>query len=78
MKQLEEGAGTKLEADAHRAHEAVATPLRKRRLSGETIGGGMGASRDGPGLNGHRVHMGNTMNLPAEAVEASLPVPIEA
>jgi N-methylhydantoinase B len=42
----------------------------------ETIGGGMGASRHGPGLDGHRVHMGNTMNLPIEAVEMALPARI--
>jgi N-methylhydantoinase B len=54
-------------------------PVRERAFVHlETIGGGMGASRNAPGLNGHRVHMGNTMNLPAEAVEASLPVRIEA
>ena len=35
MKQLEEGAGATLEPDADRSHEAVVTPLRKRRLSGE-------------------------------------------
>lgn len=44
----------------------------------ETTGGGMGASRHGPGLSGHRVHMGNTMNLPVEAVEAGLPVRVDA
>lgn len=44
----------------------------------ETTGGGMGGSRHGPGLSGHRVHMGNTMNLPVEAVEASIPVRIES
>ena len=44
----------------------------------ETIGGGMGASRAGPGLSGHRVHMGNTMNLPIEAVEAAIPIRIDA
>lgn len=44
----------------------------------ETTGGGMGASRDGEGLSGHRVHMGNTMNLPIEAVEAGIPVRIDA
>lgn len=43
----------------------------------ETLGGGMGASRQGPGLDGHRTHMGNTMNLPVEAVEAAFPVRIE-
>ncbi len=43
----------------------------------ETVGGGMGASRKGPGIDGHRVHMGNTMNLPAEAVEMTLPIRID-
>jgi N-methylhydantoinase B len=40
----------------------------------ETIGGGMGAHRLGDGANGVRVHMGNTMNLPVEAIEAAIPV----
>jgi len=40
----------------------------------ETIGGGMGAFGGGDGLSGMRVHMGNTMNLPIEAVESRLPV----
>ena len=44
----------------------------------ETTGGGMGASRAGPGLSGHRVHMGNTMNLPIEAVEAAHPIRFDA
>lgn len=35
MKQSEERNGAKLEADAHHAEEAVVTPLRKRRLTGE-------------------------------------------
>lgn len=35
MKQLEEEAGAKLETDAQRTGDAVVTPLRKRRLSGE-------------------------------------------
>jgi N-methylhydantoinase B len=43
----------------------------------ESLGGGMGASGRGPGLDGHRVHMGNTMNLPVEAVESAFPVTIE-
>ncbi|MGB7307272.1 MAG: hydantoinase B/oxoprolinase family protein [Burkholderiaceae bacterium] len=42
----------------------------------ETVGGGMGASGQGPGLDGHRTHMGNTMNLPAEAVESAYPVTV--
>ena len=44
----------------------------------ESLGGGMGASRNGPGLDGHRTHMGNTMNLPVEATEATCPVRVES
>ncbi|MFA7578738.1 hydantoinase B/oxoprolinase family protein [Castellaniella sp.] len=40
----------------------------------ETIGGGMGATAAGRGISGHRVHMGNTMNLPIEGIEAGMPV----
>ena len=40
----------------------------------ETVGGGSGAHRAGPGTSGMRVHMGNTMNLPIEAMESLLPV----
>jgi len=43
----------------------------------ETLGGGMGASGRGAGLDGHRTHMGNTMNLPVEAVESAFPVTVE-
>ncbi len=54
-------------------------PVRNRRFVHlETTGGGMGASSDRAGLDGHRVHMGNTMNLPIEAVEAALPIRIDA
>ena len=42
----------------------------------ETVGGGMGARPDSDGINGHRVHMGNTMNVPVEAIEAFFPVRI--
>jgi len=50
----------------------------RRFVHMETIGGGMGASAQGPGIDGHRVHMGNTMNLPCESAEAALPLRIEA
>ncbi|MCL1483740.1 MULTISPECIES: hydantoinase B/oxoprolinase family protein [unclassified Marinobacter] len=40
----------------------------------ETIGGGMGGTATSRGSSGMRVHMGNTMNLPIEGMEASLPV----
>ena len=54
-------------------------PARGRRfVHMETLGGGMGASPKGPGIDGHRVHMGNTMNLPCESAEAGLPIRIEA
>jgi N-methylhydantoinase B len=46
----------------------------RRFVHYETIGGGAGASAEGPGASGIRVHMGNTMNLPIEAAEASLPI----
>lgn len=46
----------------------------RRFVHYETVGGGAGASRMGPGANGIRVHMGNTMNLPIEAAEASMPI----
>lgn len=40
----------------------------------ETVGGGMGATMHRAGANGIRVHMGNTMNLPIESIEAHAPV----
>jgi N-methylhydantoinase B len=44
----------------------------------ETVGGGMGARPDSDGINGHRVHMGNTMNVPVEAIEAAYPIRIDS
>lgn len=44
----------------------------------ETIGGGTGATRNAGGANGVRVHMGNTMNLPIEAIEAVIPIRFKA
>ncbi len=53
--------------------------IRDRRfVHYETIGGGMGARRGYGGASGHRVHMGNTMNLPIEALEAALPIRFHA
>jgi N-methylhydantoinase B len=50
-------------------------PVSGRRfVHYETIGGGFGGSARRQGANGIRVHMGNTMNLPIEAVEAAMPV----
>ncbi len=39
----------------------------------ETIGGGMGASPEGDGLDGVHVHMTNTLNTPVEALEMAFP-----
>ena len=39
----------------------------------ETIGGGMGAARQGNGLSGTQVHMTNTLNTPVEALEITYP-----
>ncbi|MDZ4736425.1 MAG: hydantoinase B/oxoprolinase family protein [Rhodospirillaceae bacterium] len=44
----------------------------------ETVGGGMGASASNHGVGGIRVHMGNTMNLPIEAIEAAVPIRFHA
>ena len=40
----------------------------------ETIGGGHGASSQGPGVSGRQCHMTNTLNTPVEALEYSLPM----
>ncbi|GAB5520298.1 MAG: hydantoinase B/oxoprolinase family protein [Rhodothermales bacterium] len=42
----------------------------------ETIAGGMGAHANGPGLSGTQVHMTNTLNTPAEALERAYPMRI--
>lgn len=50
-------------------------PRTKRRfVHYETVGGGAGATANGAGASGIRVHMGNTMNLPVEAAEAAMPI----
>jgi N-methylhydantoinase B len=46
----------------------------RRFVHYETVGGGAGATAKADGASGIRVHMGNTMNLPMEAVEAALPI----
>jgi N-methylhydantoinase B len=40
----------------------------------ETVGGGMGASGEADGLSGVHVHMTNTLNTPAEALEYAYPL----
>lgn len=42
----------------------------------ETIGGGMGASRENAGLSGVHTHMTNSLNTPLEALENYLPLRI--
>jgi N-methylhydantoinase B len=39
----------------------------------ETVGGGMGAGPEGPGLSGVHTHMSNTLNTPVEALEHAYP-----
>ena len=52
-------------------------PLRRRSFAYyETIGGGMGASRDHPGQSGVHTHMTNSLNTPVEALENYLPLRI--
>jgi N-methylhydantoinase B len=43
----------------------------------ETIGGGQGASRSGPGASGVHVGMTNTLNTPIEALELEFPLRVE-
>jgi N-methylhydantoinase B len=43
----------------------------------ETIGGGQGASSEGPGPSGVHVSMSNTLNTPVEALEMEYPMRIE-
>jgi N-methylhydantoinase B len=43
----------------------------------ETIGGGQGASRVGPGPSGVHVGMSNTLNTPIEALELEFPLRVE-
>ena len=43
----------------------------------ETIGGGQGASRSGPGPSGVHVGMSNTLNTPIEALELEFPLRVE-
>ena len=43
----------------------------------ETIGGGQGASRRGPGPSGVHVGMSNTLNTPVEALELEYPLRVE-
>jgi N-methylhydantoinase B len=44
----------------------------------ETIGGGMGASVEGPGLSAVQTHMTNTLNTPIEVLESLYPLRVRA
>ncbi|HWE82628.1 MAG TPA: hydantoinase B/oxoprolinase family protein [Gaiellaceae bacterium] len=43
----------------------------------ETVGGGQGASRDGPGPSAVHVAISNTLNTPVEALELAYPLRVE-
>ena len=60
---------------SNRLVDVLLGALRRRR--GGALGGGAGAAKGLHGVSGQRVHMGNTMNLPIEAMEAALPVLFE-
>ncbi|MBN1940506.1 MAG: hydantoinase B/oxoprolinase family protein [Candidatus Aminicenantes bacterium] len=52
-------------------------PVRRKDFAYyETIGGGMGASAEHPGLSGVHTHMTNSLNTPLEALESYLPLRI--
>jgi N-methylhydantoinase B/oxoprolinase/acetone carboxylase alpha subunit len=52
-------------------------PQKKKNFAYyETIGGGMGASCENPGLSGVHTHMTNSLNTPLEALEKYLPIRI--
>lgn len=44
----------------------------------ETLGGGAGAGPEGRGADGIQVHMTNTRNTPAEALEVACPIRVDA
>jgi N-methylhydantoinase B/oxoprolinase/acetone carboxylase alpha subunit len=53
-------------------------PSKKRSFAYyETIGGGMGAGSDSPGISGVHTHMTNSLNTPLEALENYLPIKIK-
>lgn len=46
-------------------------------ICGETLGGGAGACHDGDGMDGVHVHITNSLNLPAEALESEYPLHVD-
>jgi len=52
-------------------------PYRQRPFTYyETLGGGIGAGPNGPGLSGVHSHMTNTLNTPVETIESTFPMRI--
>lgn len=69
-------------ASCNDAMPALVISGKSRRREGtyvyvETIGGGVGARCDGDGMDGAHVHITNTSNLPAEALENEYPLLVE-
>ncbi len=70
----------KMPAASHGSMNNVAMG-RRREIGGgwdyyETLGGGMGAGRDGGGLSALQTHMTNTLNTPIESLEMHYPMRI--
>ena len=74
--------GALAQADADRLPAASQGTMNNIAMGGagwdyyETAGGGMGAGRDGGGLDGVQSHMTNTLNTPIEVVEMQYPLRI--
>lgn len=69
-------------ASSNDAMAALVMSGRSRRRPGtyvyiETIGGGVGARFDADGMDGTHVHITNSSNLPAEALENEYPLLVE-
>lgn len=72
----------RLMASSNDAMAALVVSGQSRRRAGtyvyvETIGGGVGARADADGMDGAHVHITNTSNLPAEALENEYPLLVE-
>jgi len=65
------------EANDNKAWDYYETNDNKAWDYYETIGGGMGASSNGDGLDAIQTHMTNTRNTPIEVMETSYPVRIK-
>lgn len=72
----------RLMASSNDAMPALVVSGKSRRRPGtyvyvETIGGGAGARASGDGMDGAHVHITNSSNLPAEALENEYPLLVE-